>query len=214
MLARHRNKPQTRRGDTMIEVMFGMAVFGLVAILSVNLMDNGLKNSQANLELTMARNEINAQAEALRFVHSSYAIGGESSQYADVWKSIIDGADAYSDAAKQTFNEVSSCQSLYTGAIDNVDSKSFVLNLTNISDGIIRGDEHLKESQTFPYISVSTSSKNAYGIWVNAVKGKSDTSVPMYYNFYIHTCWYSPGFSAPSTLDTVVRLYNPKYSRS
>lgn len=62
----------TKRGDTLIEVMFAFAVFALVAIMSVTMMNLGLAASERSLEVVTVRNEINAQAEALRFIHSSY----------------------------------------------------------------------------------------------------------------------------------------------
>ena len=61
-----------RKGDTLIEVMFSVAIFGLVAIGAISLMNRGLASVQNNLETTMARQEIDTQAEALRFIHSAY----------------------------------------------------------------------------------------------------------------------------------------------
>jgi hypothetical protein len=51
------------------------------------------------------------------------------------------------------------------------------------------------------------------GIWIN-VAGNNDkvNSVKRsdYFDFYIRTCWQSPGSMTPSTITTVVRLYNPE----
>ena len=47
-------------------------MFSIVAVVSINIMNSGLSSAQASLEITMARNEIDAQAEALRFIHDSY----------------------------------------------------------------------------------------------------------------------------------------------
>lgn len=63
---------RVRRGDTLIEVMFAVAVFSLVAVLSITAMNLGVTNAESALEIAAARSEINAQAEALRFIHSSY----------------------------------------------------------------------------------------------------------------------------------------------
>ncbi len=59
----------TKRGDTIIEVMFAIAIFGLVAILSISAMNRGLNSAETALEETTAREELNAQAEALRFIY-------------------------------------------------------------------------------------------------------------------------------------------------
>ena len=61
-----------KTGDTLIEVMFAVAIFSMVAISAVAVMNSGMSNAQGTLESTMARNEIDAQAEALRFIQSSY----------------------------------------------------------------------------------------------------------------------------------------------
>jgi hypothetical protein len=51
----------------------------------------------------------------------------------------------------------------------------------------------------------------AEGIWVT-VAGDNDATPERsnYYDFYIRTCWLSAGTRVPSTITTVVRLYNPE----
>ena len=61
-----------KRGDTIIEVMFAVTIFCLVAVLSIAMMNSGVMTAENALETVTARNELNAQAEALRFIHSSY----------------------------------------------------------------------------------------------------------------------------------------------
>lgn len=96
-------KSATKRGDTIVEVVFAFAIFCMVAIISIAMMNMGIAASERSLELVTARNELNAQAEALRFVHSSYIAemslptcspsdGPEvkCQQYRSLWQSIID----------------------------------------------------------------------------------------------------------------------------
>lgn len=52
--------------------MFAVGIFGLVAVSTIALMNSGLASVQNALEVTMARQEIDAQAEVLRFVHDAY----------------------------------------------------------------------------------------------------------------------------------------------
>ena len=93
---------KVKRGDTVIEVMFAFAVFALVAILSIAMMNSGVATSERSLELVVARNELNAQAEALRFIHSSYvseltlptcnevtSVDDKCQQFSDLWTKII-----------------------------------------------------------------------------------------------------------------------------
>ena len=51
-----------KRGDTLVEVMFAVAVFGLGAVGAIALMNAGLASIQNSLETTMAR----------RFIHNAY----------------------------------------------------------------------------------------------------------------------------------------------
>lgn len=106
------NYANTKRGDTIIEVMFAIAVFCLVAVISISMMNLGLHSAENALEVVTARNEINAQAEALRFIHSSYIsertlpsltdpayVAGEKyQQYEKLWQTITNNAISPAEA--------------------------------------------------------------------------------------------------------------------
>jgi len=85
----------TKRGDTVVEVIFAITIFCLVAIISITLMNSGINTAQGSLELTMARNEIDAQAEALRFIQNSFlaerGLAKENQQYTELWRRITRG---------------------------------------------------------------------------------------------------------------------------
>ena len=57
------------RGDTIIEVLLAVTIFSLVAVGSMVLMNRGVAMAQQSLETTLVRQQIDAQAEMLRFVH-------------------------------------------------------------------------------------------------------------------------------------------------
>lgn len=86
-------REDTKRGDTIIEVMFAIAIFGLVAILSIASMNRGVITAETTLETTTAREELNAQAEALRFMHISLDAGG-----AELWTELTKNAVEANDA--------------------------------------------------------------------------------------------------------------------
>ncbi|MBR6122778.1 hypothetical protein IKQ19_04135, partial [Candidatus Saccharibacteria bacterium] len=82
--------------------MFAVAIFGMAAIGTISLMNKGLASTQNTLETTMARQEIDAQAEALRFLHSAYLsepkkadatelsdVCTNPSSYRDLWKCLV-----------------------------------------------------------------------------------------------------------------------------
>lgn len=61
-----------KHGDTIVEVCICVAIFAIVCIVTIGMMNNGLNLAQRSLEVTMARTAIDSQAEALRFIHNNY----------------------------------------------------------------------------------------------------------------------------------------------
>lgn len=123
---------KSRRGETIVEVTIAIVIFGLVSVLSISIMTSGVSTAQATLELTMARNEIDAQAEALRFIQNSYIaereLPVESQQYAQLWYDIV-----YEEAImpNQLGNyDLNSCSEAYSPASPNYifSDHAFVLN--------------------------------------------------------------------------------------
>ena len=147
-----------KRGDTLIEVMFAVGIFGLAAVGAISLMNAGLASTQNSLETTMARQEIDAQAEALRFIHDAYltepntkstngTTGEEIStnNFRNLWQDIV--AQAYPASTVSTSDSVtkedpnfftrtvdnkSNCDTLFTTNTSNgsfgIPSQSFVIN--------------------------------------------------------------------------------------
>jgi hypothetical protein len=54
-----------------------------------------------------------------------------------------------------------------------------------------------------------SSINQAYGIWIEAVPSASANG-PGFVDFHIRACWDGPGSTAPMTLGTIVRLYEPR----
>lgn len=255
----------TKRGDTIVEVTLAFAIFSLVAIITVAMMNMGLSAAERSLELVTARNELNAQAEALRFIHSSYIseltlphcddpnLGPDEKcqQYEKIWEDLIKPGNVMQSASlpEGTYGRYSinypldSCQEVYEP--DNqllVQNHAFVINTRQLLSptrtagsisptAIIRATNsdvfqaaplNARIVYTAPAKTDDStdqiSSLNQYthvakveGIWVVAVAGPTTGgSGPQYYDFYIQTCWYGSGNNAPSSLDSIVRLYNPK----
>ena len=275
---------QTKRGDTIIEVMFAIAVFCLVAVISIAMMNMGVAQAEGSLEVVTTRNELNAQAEALRFIHSSYiaertlpdptapgfslAKSPKYQIYTQLWQTITDNAiepGQLGDFAKLGELVVGGCERIYEtdGTHSSLLSKAhgFVINTRDITTRVSAstpsqvnptvayipsfgsGNSHRTLSNEDPIFAPSplnarlvfyqptisgdsTESDFGYnsqqnrvlkseGIWVIAVKGVTDmTSAlgtePEFYDFYIQSCWNGPTGNTPQSIDTVIRLYNPK----
>ena len=138
------------RGDTFIEVMFAIAIFSLVAVLSIAMMNAGVADAERALELVTARNELNAQAEAIRFIHSSYVseltlqdcntapAGEPCQQYKALWDKIVAGAMQPSNAISDNYTITdlySTCREIYADSDPTVayrnllaKNKAYVIN--------------------------------------------------------------------------------------
>lgn len=271
-------KAEAKQGDTIVEVMFALAVFSLVAILSISLMNMGVRSAEGSLEHVVARNELNAQAEALRFIHSSYISEmtlpeckdvdankknpEKCQQYLETWDDIVENAVTADEAASTGLLDLGrqvmdgGCNQFYEIKDDGktpldrvhafvINTRKVTVNGLGVSSSYVpviaknkfsapifqpaelnarmiytagdRDDDYNSSDN----VSDSTTTENgnnipvifndvlyAEGIWVFAVK--SSALNPTYYDFYIETCWYTPNSRTPSTLDTVIRLYNPK----
>lgn len=157
------NYTSAKRGDTIIEVMFAIAVFCLVAVLSIMMMNLGVYSAENALEIVTARNELNAQAEALRFIHSSYISektlpslsdpaykpGEKYQQYELLWKTIVSNAISPADAKESglldlsdTINsndgsaQVAGCERVYEPTNTGTmlsRNNAFILNTRNLS---------------------------------------------------------------------------------
>ncbi len=249
---------RTKRGDTIIEAMFSFAIFSLVAIITVSMINLGVAASERSLELVTARNELNGQAEALRFIHSSYIselslprcddaglpAGAKCQQYAGIWKQITDRAKSSPSVVDGDEISIeyplSSCHEVYQD--DNkllVENNAFVINTRELFSGLTSDLLIFAQPTNSPFQEAPLNARIVYsanvangessadqisslskytrissveGIWVVGVKGPTTnaTNKPQYYDFFIETCWYGSNNPAPTSLDAVVRLYNPE----
>jgi len=260
-----------KKGDTIIEVMISMAVFSMVAVISVTLMNNGLNTAQRSLEITMARLAIDAQADTLDFIRSgAISENGKTSNSEDYtyqWNKILDKAKFATEVntdvldlhdgetscggaisrVKSTFGDSlfalnprgvipvpnDGSKLLYAtkhsggSIVEHMDKDSFLVenvlvNVNGVTRGMI-GDGGLYPRIIYaPYYGTKEDklTSDAYytyrkvdqvqNIWMVAIKEGSDDRKSKYYDFYIQTCWESPGMSTFVTLSTIKRIYNPE----
>lgn len=233
----------SKKGDTLIEVTLAIGIFSMIAIAIVSVMSASTSNAQTALETTLAREEIDAQAEALRFIQSSYVSGdAEDERYSLLWKAIAKLGDKNKAEAGITQFSPDSCASLYR---DNylAGQNAFILNINKLAtfdakhlDDVLvevsKSPTKFQEASiSYPRIFYTNSAddslisdsydaalERAEGIFIVPVKDQSKTvifvdggrsSEPAFYDFYIRTCWYGTNSDRPSTISTLIRLYNP-----
>lgn len=207
-----RLKRSSERGDTIIEVLFAVAVFAMVAVGAMAIMNQGTSIAQRSLEVTQVRQQIDAQTEALRYIHQAYVAayqqGGTPTGTAAQWSNIRAN---YSAARPSDFSQLANSSTCPTNVPGE---RPFILNarqaaISNVSPSMTP----TTGASLPPFAAVSynddSSVNRVYGIWVEAVPATT-TNGPGFVDFHIRACWDSPGSAVPTTLGTIVRLYEPR----
>ncbi|MFZ2125149.1 MAG: hypothetical protein WA087_01685 [Candidatus Saccharimonadales bacterium] len=203
------------RGDTMIEVLFAITIFSLVAVGGLAIMNQGTATAQRALEITLVRQEIDAQAETIRFLNSSYiaAFVPNASFAANTpagqWQLMEDSIISTAAASASDFGAVGATCPF------PLPNGSFILNTKNATF-VAPSEGRVVASQTFSQVKYDGGGQvtAAEGIWIEAVRPDTvlgnNQSNTGYIDFHIRACWDSPGQDMPVTLGTIVRLYEPR----
>ena len=185
------------RGDTLVEVLLGVTIFSLVAVIALETMNRGMAIAQYSLETTLVRQQVDAQAEMLRYAHDMKN---------DTWKKLVDNNSVSVSAVNDNEGNlgVEKCP-------DDFSTKEFALAATpslasKIS--ILNNPGDYKAAET--YARVDSDTKKTYGVSVRLVKPSTTTGSrdSNKYDAYIKACWMPVGSKMPATIGTIVRLYD------
>jgi len=211
-IARH-----NQRGDTIIEVLFAVAVFAMVAVGSLSIMNQGISVAQRSLEITLVRQQIDGQAEAIRYIHQAYVAAyqkggaaptGKAAEWVKMTSKSDDGLGA--NAASPFGVAGTACPSAVPG------ERPFIVNAQNATVSGVRPTMVAPPGTSLPPFAqiiysndASPAIINAYGIWVESIPSIAADG-PGFVDFHIRACWDSAGSAVPTTLGTIVRLYEPR----
>lgn len=204
------------RGDTIIEVLFAFAVFAMVSVGSLTIMNQGVATAQRSLEITLVRAQIDAQAEAIRYIHQSYVAAFQKDNTVPLtgaaaeWKKMTDIATGRGVSDASAFGEAG-------GTCPELPSKAFLVNArtarlitgATIPSMVAPPDQSLPPFAQVIYDDASVVTAG-YGIWIEAVPSPSGSNGTGFVDFHIRACWESSGTTVPMTLGTIVRLYEPR----
>ncbi len=204
---------RSSRGDTVIELVLAFAIFSSAAVMTMTILNQGVAIAGRSLEKSLVRQQIDSQVEMLRYMKATNDI---------LWKDVIASANlsnapmALSPATCPTVadlgNGINKNKSFFitpsasaSGSPSTSPSTSaFTMNTISTTSG------KYASPRTYARIDYSTTNQTAYGMWVQVVRAenkiKGTTGLDAY-DFYIHACWDSIGSSQPSTVGTIVRLY-------
>jgi type II secretory pathway pseudopilin PulG len=202
-------------GDTLIEVIFAITVFSFIVVTAMSLMNQGAAAAQRSLEITTVRQQMDGQAEVLRFLHESYVEAYQSGQSFD----IIDGASTPAEEYYKVIQEATGRGEASKFGDPKLcttrDLKDFILNsrtakliTTKIQPGVF------KAAPIYAQITFITGNQvlNSEGIWIEGIRSDDsvDSTAPGYIDYHIRACWDVPGSNLPMNLGTIVRLYEPR----
>lgn len=176
-------------------------------------MNQGTATAQRSLEVTLVRQQINAQAEALRYIHAAYVAGYQQGMTATgaagEWQKIRTNYSA--TGGPSPFGELTSNTACPTAVPGEA---PFIMNArlakvapTGTVSMTPAGGVSVPPFAQVRYNSDS-SIEQSYGIWIEAVPATPNNGTA-YVDFHIRACWDTPGSTHPSTLGTIVRLYEP-----
>src|SRR5882762_1936652 len=101
-----------QRGDTIVEVLFAVTVFSLVAVGGLSLMNQGTAMAQRSLEIGLVRDQMDAQADALRYMHNAYVanFGDNGAATTDIWNEVT---TKHAVTKAQAFTDISDSRSCH-----------------------------------------------------------------------------------------------------
>jgi type II secretory pathway pseudopilin PulG len=199
-------------GDTLVEVLFAVTVFSLVVVGSLSLMNQGTAASTRSLQITLVRQEIDSQAEALRFLNSSYAAAYYKGYNPDTSDAASNPAEEYFKALTVIRAAGASSVSKFGGdgvTCQTPPARSFILN-GRLGTYQPYDASKISPADTFSQVVYAgdNSITTAKGIWIEAVRS-TPANGASYTDFHIRACWYPPGTGQSMNLGTIVRLYEP-----
>lgn len=211
MLTRRRT---AERGDTIVEVLFAITIFSLIVVLTLTLMNQGTAAARRTFEIAQVREQIDAQAETLRFLHESYiteyrpgitydTTDGSTSPAEEYYK-VIQKVIAGGRTAATPVGTLAACPS-------PAPNGSFALNtrvaMVMTTTGSLQPANSNYAQVTYP--SGANSPATFKGIWIEGIRS-SGSGAAGFIDFHIRGCWNAPGLKVPLNLDTIVRLYEPR----
>lgn len=207
-MLRRRGQP----GDTLIEVLFAITTFSLVVVTCLAIMNQGASASIRSLQITNVRQEIDSQAETLRFLNSSYVSNYFSGYAPDTHDSATSPAEEYYKIIQNTgTNAVSAFSDNSSTDCPAIPNSSFVVN-TRLARFEVYEAQKMVPAEVFSEVIYQPSTglvDESRGLWIEAVRSPENPGRPRYIDFHIRACWSSPGSNRPTNLGTIVRLYEP-----
>lgn len=183
-----RNK---ERGDTLIEVLVAISVFGIVVVGAFALMNRGVTQMYDSMEKAQVRMLLNSQTEALTYARDQYLrsqsmalVTPQDQRAKNAWEGVKNAFDTPSTAPG--LNSCAPSDAAFAMQADASGISRSTTIIAAIADG-------------FP--------SPGNGIWVEEIPSAASVT-PSFIDFYIKACWLQNSSAQTQVLSTVVRLYD------
>jgi len=186
---------KSEQGDTIVEVLLAMSVLATVLTICISLMNYGFSLALQSMDRTNTQALMNGQAALLRVARDKYVSGEDTAG----WQAIISSTYIVGTVAPTYQPNASGCSAT---------AKRFYLQ-PQPSLGDPKPWEPVNAA-TLPTMRTGTYPAVGDGMWIQAYRIDPDGSTgsqPYYYDFYIKSCWYTPGSKVKQEAKTIVRLY-------
>ncbi len=175
------------RGDTIVEVIIAFTIFAMAAVAAVAIMNRGIAMAQRSLETTLVRQQIDSQADMLRYVRDNST---------PAWAAVVSAATTTTPSTTTPSTCPTDNKDLPVGSF-YMQPSSTVVNRVDLYGG---ASSLYSSAETYARFD----STKSYGMWVQPVKVAGGGNA---YDMYINACWDTVGSERPLTLRTIVRLY-------
>lgn len=199
------------RGDTLIEVLFAVSVFSLIVVTALSIMNQGTALAQRSLETTLVRQQVDSQADTLRFLHESYV----QNYYSGITFTTTDAETSPAEEFYKIVQHVrttgaTSASEFGSTACGTPPNGSFVLNTKQAQLSTNPTLFRAPETYAQAVYSTDTVLTNSDGLWIEAVRSGASAANTGSIDFHIRACWDAPGLEQPMNIGTIVRLYEPR----
>lgn len=185
------------RGDTIIEVMFSFVVFSLLVIGAIALMNKGVAMGQRSLELTLVRQQVDAQVTLAKYLQANDDVK---------WSALVDAGKL---SIPPVFGQDSACPR------SSDLSRAFFFSRSSDSTSVDVNDVGLSNfgyATNYSFVDYKNITPYAYGMWAYIAKAETKPGSTQpgnnAYDLHVRACWNSVGVDSPMTIGTVTRMYD------
>lgn len=175
------------------------------------MMQKGLTMAQTSLEISLTRNAMNAQAEAIRLLsdESKSRTRDETFAHSESDLNSYNTENGEIISLEEMVGKDGTCREL--NDLSNNGNKRFIIDVIDDLTVTDLGENFIKAT-VYPrvFYDKKKSKLISEGIWVQASRIKDANSNFDAVDYHIRACWTSVASSNPITLGTIVRIYDKK----